>query len=156
MRPRYDSCVSTEEKIVPVASRGRRSSASPALPGCERRTHAYLATADGRPDRCSRDSARRLRRESLLTWIDRTLGPLLAALPCELVWSTTWEDEANASVAPLLVLPLPQVVTWPDPSQLDEHDHRTGRRWKARHLVTRTGIPSPGSTTRSVTRTGTG
>lgn len=41
----------------------------------------------------------------LLNRIDPEHGPRLAALPCELVWATTWMSEANATVAPRLGLP---------------------------------------------------
>ncbi|CAM5659866.1 hypothetical protein SAVIM338S_06745 [Streptomyces avidinii] len=49
----------------------------------------------------------------LLSRVDPALGPRLAALPCELVWATTWMDDANLSVAPRLGLPELKVVDWP-------------------------------------------
>ncbi|MER6449311.1 hypothetical protein DEJ51_33360 [Streptomyces venezuelae] len=68
----------------------------------------------------------------LLARIDPTLGPLLAALPCELVWATTWMAEANECVAPRLGLPELPVVVWPEPS---EEDGRGGIHWKTPALV---------------------
>lgn len=51
----------------------------------------------------------------LLSRVDPALGPRLAALPCELVWATTWMDDANLSLSPRLGLPELQVVDWPEP-----------------------------------------
>ncbi|MEO5873862.1 MAG: HAD domain-containing protein [Streptosporangiaceae bacterium] len=42
---------------------------------------------------------------SQLARLDPQVGPRLAALPCALVWATTWEDQANAEIAPRLGLP---------------------------------------------------
>ncbi|MEC3919283.1 HAD domain-containing protein [Nocardia sp. CDC160] len=70
----------------------------------------------------------------LLARLDPELGPLLAALPCELVWATTWMDEANRSVAPALGLPMLAVVDWPERS--DDHvDEWFGLHWKTRTLI---------------------
>ncbi|MEU9303586.1 HAD domain-containing protein [Streptomyces sp. NPDC048269] len=55
----------------------------------------------------------------LLARIDPALGPELAALPCELVWATTWMADANECVAPLLGLPELPLVVWPEPSGAD-------------------------------------
>ncbi|MFJ6793423.1 HAD domain-containing protein [Streptomyces sp. NPDC091268] len=68
----------------------------------------------------------------LLSRVDPGLGPRLAALPCELVWATTWMQDANASVAPLLGLPPLPVVDWPEPSA---EDGAGGTHWKTRTLV---------------------
>ncbi|MEV7805477.1 HAD domain-containing protein [Microbispora sp. NPDC088329] len=65
-----------------------------------------------------------------------TLGSRLAALPCELVWATTWEEEANAEVAPRIGLPRLPVVRWPEPADRDEREDRWfGLCWKTRTLV---------------------
>ncbi|MFD9338911.1 HAD domain-containing protein [Streptomyces sp. NPDC060028] len=69
----------------------------------------------------------------LLTRVDPALGPRLAALPCELVWATTWMQDANESLAPLLGLPQLPVVDWPEPSA---EDGAGGTHWKTRTLVT--------------------
>lgn len=49
----------------------------------------------------------------LLARIGPGHGPRLLALPCELVWATTWMDEANECVAPLVWLPQPPVLACP-------------------------------------------
>lgn len=52
------------------------------------------------------------------------------------VWATTWEDEANAEIAPRIGLPTLPVVNWPESS--DEHDREDqwfGLFWKTRTLV---------------------
>ncbi|MFJ9741890.1 hypothetical protein [Streptomyces sp. NPDC101166] len=41
----------------------------------------------------------------LLSRLDPALGPRLLCLGCELVWATTWLEDANAVVAPWLGLP---------------------------------------------------
>ncbi|WP_330184689.1 hypothetical protein OHB26_14495 [Nocardia sp. NBC_01503] len=66
--------------------------------------------------------------------VDPALGPLLAALPCELLWAATWMDEANRSIGPLLGLPTLEVVAWPDESN-DRVDEWFGLHWKTRTLV---------------------
>ncbi|GAA3015293.1 HAD domain-containing protein [Kitasatospora albolonga] len=72
----------------------------------------------------------------LLRRIDPAHGPRLAALPCELVWATTWEEEANEYVAPRLHLPRLPVVVWPEPTRADEEDdERHGLHWKTQTLV---------------------
>jgi hypothetical protein len=68
----------------------------------------------------------------LLTRINPAYGPKLAALPCDLVWATTWMADANECVAPRLGLPSLPVVDFPDP--VDE-DERAGLHWKTRALV---------------------
>lgn len=57
------------------------------------------------------------------------------ALPCELVWATTWMAEANECVAPRIGLPPLAVVNWPEPSDAEEQDERAGLHWKTRALV---------------------
>ncbi|MET8630042.1 hypothetical protein ABZW30_41050 [Kitasatospora sp. NPDC004669] len=51
----------------------------------------------------------------LRVWLNPTHGSALAALPFDLVWATTWEEEANTFLAPLLGLPALPVIVWPDP-----------------------------------------
>ncbi|MFI9106151.1 HAD domain-containing protein [Streptomyces fildesensis] len=83
----------------------------------------------------------------LLARINPEHGSRLAALPCDLVWATTWMADANECIAPLLGLPDLPVVSWPEPSDEDERndpnqpddldalDERAGRHWKTRTLV---------------------
>lgn len=68
----------------------------------------------------------------LLVRIDPALGRRLQALPCQLVWATTWMADANTSVAPRLGLPELPLVDWPDD---EEYDVRAGLHWKTRALV---------------------
>ncbi|HUC24908.1 MAG TPA: HAD domain-containing protein [Streptosporangiaceae bacterium] len=63
-------------------------------------------------------------------------GPHLAALTCTLVWATTWLQDANAEIAPLLGLPDLPVVAWPEPDEASEHeDQWLGLCWKTRTVV---------------------
>jgi hypothetical protein len=73
----------------------------------------------------------------LLPRIDPALGPRLAALRGELVWATTWMDEANECVAPWLGLPGLPVVNWPEPDSddLPGEPGAPGVHWKTRPLV---------------------
>ncbi len=64
----------------------------------------------------------------LLARLDPAHGRRLSALPCELVWATSWMAEANEEIAPRIGLPELPVVTWPD--DLDDGPH-----WKTRGLV---------------------
>ncbi|WP_406149406.1 hypothetical protein [Streptomyces sp. NBC_01012] len=68
----------------------------------------------------------------LLSRLDPSLGPRLRALPCELVWATTWMSDANEYVAPRLGLPELPLVDWPDPP-LDEGTR--GLHWKTPGLA---------------------
>ncbi len=68
----------------------------------------------------------------LLARLDPAHGPRLAALPCDLVWATTWLADANDAIAPRLGLPPLAVVDWPEPSDLDEH---AGTHWKTPAVV---------------------
>lgn len=73
---------------------------------------------------------------SHLARLDPQVGPRLAALPCDLVWATTWEEEANTELAPRLGLPQLPVVNWPEPCASHEReDQWFGLHWKTRTLV---------------------
>ncbi|WP_160146999.1 HAD domain-containing protein [Thermomonospora echinospora] len=71
----------------------------------------------------------------LLNRIDPEHGLRLRALPCELVWASSWMADANECICPRLGLPQLPVVNWPEPSDLDEQDERSGLHWKTRALV---------------------
>ena len=63
-------------------------------------------------------------------------GLRLAALPCTLVWATTWQEDANAEIAPRIGLPHLPVVTWPEPAPANESEDRwLGLCWKTRTIV---------------------
>ena len=59
-------------------------------------------------------------------------GSRLAALPCDLVWATSWMDEANECISLRLGFARLPVVTWLDP---DKQDEWYGLHWKTRSLV---------------------
>lgn len=71
----------------------------------------------------------------LLARINPAHGPRLMALPCDLVWATTWMADANEAIAPRIGLPRLRVVMWPEPSDTDEQDERNGLCWKTRALI---------------------
>ncbi len=57
----------------------------------------------------------------LVGHLDLEVAARLAALSCELVWATTWMEEANEVLAPLLGLPSLPVLDWPDVSVEDRY-----------------------------------
>jgi hypothetical protein len=70
----------------------------------------------------------------LMTRINPAHGPRLLALPCELVWATTWMSDANECIAPWLGLPSLPVVEWPTSGA----DHLAGGlHWKVRPILRR-------------------
>jgi hypothetical protein len=75
----------------------------------------------------------------LLTRVDPGLGARLTSLGCELVWATTWGDDANSVLAPWLGLPRLPLVDWPDPDDEEEAGLHGGEvaglHWKTRSLV---------------------
>ncbi|MFC9328499.1 hypothetical protein [Kitasatospora sp. NPDC057015] len=67
----------------------------------------------------------------LRVWLNPDHGPALAALPFDLVWATTWEEEANDFLAPLLGLPALPVITWSSPRR----EPGDGVFWKTPEIV---------------------
>ena len=65
--------------------------------------------------------------------LDAAVGARLAALPCELVWATTWGEQANVEIGPLLGLPRLGVVRWD--TENEPEDQWFGLHWKTRGLV---------------------
>ncbi|MFD1320903.1 HAD domain-containing protein [Micromonospora sonneratiae] len=65
----------------------------------------------------------------LLHKVNPEHGRRLEALPCDLVWATTWMSDANDVLAPLLGLPTLPVVDWPDSDEVGV------LHWKTRGLV---------------------
>lgn len=51
----------------------------------------------------------------LRVWLNPDHGPALATLPFDLVWATTWEQEANDYIGPVLGLPKLPIITWSTP-----------------------------------------
>ncbi|QMU74289.1 hypothetical protein [Streptacidiphilus sp. P02-A3a] len=67
----------------------------------------------------------------LPVWLNPQHGAVLAALPFDLVWATTWESEANAYIAPLVGLPELPFIAWPTPRPIPG-----GRTlWKTAEIV---------------------
>ncbi|MFI1200578.1 hypothetical protein K2224_39540 (plasmid) [Streptomyces sp. BHT-5-2] len=75
---------------------------TPRWEAAERRRLAAWGIPDGRV-------------KPLRVWLNPAHGPALDALPFDLVWATTWEDEANEFVAPILGLPALPVISWTVP-----------------------------------------
>ncbi|MER5812141.1 HAD domain-containing protein [Streptomyces sp. NPDC002033] len=73
----------------------------------------------------------------LLARLDPEHGRRLLALPCELVWATTWGDEANEVIAPRIGLPALEVADWPEPSAREAQEGWAGLHWKTRPLLAR-------------------
>jgi hypothetical protein len=67
----------------------------------------------------------------LRVWLNPDHGTALTALPFDLVWATTWEQEANDYVAPALGLPGLPFVRWPDPRP----EPAGGVFWKTPEIV---------------------
>jgi hypothetical protein len=82
-------------------------------------------SAEGRPLK---------RAKPLRVWLNPTHGPALLDLPVELVWATTWEQEANEWIGPVLGLPELPVVRWPEKSARPEQE-RGGLFWKTRTVA---------------------
>ncbi|MEY9859082.1 hypothetical protein ABH935_004709 [Catenulispora sp. GAS73] len=70
-------------------------------------------------------------RRILLTLLGKPDSPALAALPYTLVWATTWEQEANEYIGPVLGLPELPVIVWPD----DRVEPADGVFWKTPEIV---------------------
>lgn len=68
----------------------------------------------------------------LRVWLNRDHGPALEALPFDLVWATTWEEEANFFLAPILELPELPVIHWSSPQPVPEDNVF----WKTSEIVT--------------------
>ncbi|WP_225947501.1 HAD domain-containing protein [Plantactinospora soyae] len=65
----------------------------------------------------------------LLARLNPRHGIQLLALPCDLVWATTWMADANEVIGPRLGLPELPVVDWPGP------DDDGPLHWKTRGLL---------------------
>lgn len=89
----------------------------------------YEAPAYGAPEAADASGG-----HPLLARVDPAVGPRLAALPCELVWATTWGEDANLCLAPRLGLPDLPVVDWPGESA---GEGRGATHWKTGGLVAR-------------------
>lgn len=82
------------------------------------------------------DAAPASQSSSHLARLDPRVGRRLAALPCELVWATTWQEEANTEISPRIGLPRLAVVHWPETSAEQERENQWfGIHWKTRTVV---------------------
>jgi hypothetical protein len=71
---------------------------------------------------------------ALRVWLNPSHGAQLLALPFDLVWCTTWADEANEWLSPRLGLPELPVITWPDGARR-ERTPAAPLFWKTEHVV---------------------
>ncbi|MEV7157255.1 hypothetical protein AB0N77_21950 [Streptomyces misionensis] len=53
--------------------------------------------------------------EDLPVWLNADHGAELLDLPYDLVWATTWEDDSNRFIGPVIGLPALPVITWSAP-----------------------------------------
>jgi hypothetical protein len=64
-------------------------------------------------------------------WLNPAHGPPLTALPFQLAWASTWGNEANEFISPLLGLPSLPFVEWSTPRRT----RRGGPLWKTPEIV---------------------
>jgi hypothetical protein len=67
----------------------------------------------------------------LLERLDPDDGCRLSALPCDLIWATTWMAEANETIAPRLGLAALPIVEFPD----TDDQPPPGLHWKTQFLT---------------------
>ncbi|MFE0459205.1 hypothetical protein ACFW1A_08070 [Kitasatospora sp. NPDC058965] len=72
------------------------------------------------------------RRRPLRLWLDPAHGPALLALDYELCWATSWMDDANRWIAPVLGLPELPFVDFGDALLTERPD---GVHWKTDPLL---------------------
>jgi hypothetical protein len=84
----------------------------------------------------SRSRSRVAGENPLIEQVDLEQGRRLAALPAELIWATTWMDEANESLGQYLGWPQLGVLEAAEPSAEDEY---FGLHWKTRPIIDRAG-----------------
>lgn len=66
----------------------------------------------------------------LTVWLSPGHGPALLELAYDLVWATTWVEDANEWIAPVLGLPELPWVSWPQPRPAGSLLH-----WKTRTIL---------------------
>ncbi|ONK13131.1 hypothetical protein STBA_38930 [Streptomyces sp. MP131-18] len=95
------------------------------------RPESWIAQHPGKP---------RVYIKPLRIWLNPSHGRQLLQLAevYDLIWATTWGDEANTFISPVLGLPELPVVDWPT-----MHDAGPdGTFWKTRHLVAHAALPT--------------
>jgi hypothetical protein len=95
-----------------------------------RSDHRRRAAARRAADRTSLPATGPIDANPLVARLDPDDGSRLLALGCELVWATSWMDDANEVIAPRLGLPQLAVVRWPDTDYVEPGVH-----WKTAGLV---------------------
>jgi hypothetical protein len=66
----------------------------------------------------------------LTVWLNPGHGPALLELDFELVWATTWVEDANEWIGPVLGLPELPYVSWPQPRPAGSLLH-----WKTQSIL---------------------
>ncbi|WP_326565878.1 hypothetical protein VSH64_28890 [Amycolatopsis rhabdoformis] len=94
----------------------------------ERRPHGYVTLRVPRGDEGGLTS----RRRPLRVWLNPEQGRILLQLGFELCWATTWMDDANRLLAPVLGLPELPFVDFGDALLQERPD---GVHWKTGPLV---------------------
>ncbi|MFE7530225.1 hypothetical protein ACFU7Y_31585 [Kitasatospora sp. NPDC057542] len=69
--------------------------------------------------------------DPLRVWLNPSHGEELLALPYDLVWATTWMEEANTFIGPRIGLPELPYIRWSDLFGEDPD----GLHWKTRDVV---------------------
>jgi hypothetical protein len=78
----------------------------------------------------------------LRVWLNPAHGRALARLPFELAWATTWEEEANNFVAPVLGLPVLPFVRWSSDARSERcGEPRVVRGLQVGRVSVRTQVP---------------
>ncbi|MEU8760163.1 hypothetical protein [Streptomyces sp. NPDC048659] len=98
----------------------------------ERRPVGYTTLRVPRSDAHPDDTGFARRRRPLRVWLNPAHGPALLGLGFELCWATTWMDEANRWIAPVLGLPDLPYVDFGDVLLKERPD---GLHWKTEPLV---------------------
>lgn len=98
----------------------------------ERRPDGYTTLRVPRNDAHQDGTVRSSRRRPLRVWLNPGHGRMLLQLGFELCWATTWMDDANRWIAPVIDLPDLPFVDFGDALLQERPD---GVHWKTRLLV---------------------
>ncbi|MEU4360187.1 hypothetical protein [Streptomyces virginiae] len=105
----------------------------------ERRPAGYTTLRVPRNDAHQDDRVLSSRRRPLRVWLNPEHGRILLQLGFELCWATTWMDDANRWIAPVLGLPELPFVDFGDVLLQECPD---GVGWKTGPLVNYAGLPT--------------
>ncbi|MFF8670453.1 hypothetical protein [Streptomyces sp. NPDC015242] len=98
----------------------------------ERRPHGYTTLRVPRNNADEDDRSLSSRRRPLRVWLNPEHGRILFQLGFDLCWATTWMDDANRWIAPVLGLPALPFVDFGDALLKERPD---GVHWKTGPLV---------------------